>query len=531
MPRTPNTVIQFFNVPWDSGYRNLRYFSSASARDTWFDGRSHLSYPNDTTSETLTVEHAQPVKEGVAYTINKNWEQVHNYNYCRYKNGGYTNNDGWIYCFITGWQFASEHSANFSFVRDIWINNVDRFIFPEQFIERETTDTVNDLPEPISINRYIHSDKADFTITTGVPYYFMLASGLPEAESHGQRNCKIDYVDYPFQLYHSSDIKIINNNIEQYATNGTLDRIVGVFCVPKEFVNEDASTPNNLVGLRATTLLVRKYSSYTPKHSKCLRYPYCYLEVSDWTGNRKEYKWENGKGSEYGFEIRATLGISSFVMAQPSLQDNFENSVDLYGVETVSHSCGAPCGYVGNGLENWMAQNSTQIKTQQEQFAIKTGASLVSGVAGGALTGAMVGGVGAVAGAVVGGAVSLGTNIADFALSQNQMMQQADFTPNSVSLPDGATMGLIGTGRMGFFYHSVYPSQRELIALDNYFTKYGYNVSRLGNISYEWENGHYFIKTGGAVVRGNCPQADRDMMMQILDRGVTFWNKDTIGDY
>lgn len=56
MPRTPNTIIQFFNVPWDSGYRNLRYFGSESSRNTWFENRTHISYPNDTGSGSFTFE-------------------------------------------------------------------------------------------------------------------------------------------------------------------------------------------------------------------------------------------------------------------------------------------------------------------------------------------------------------------------------------------------------------------------------------------------------------------------------------------
>lgn len=525
MPRTPDTIIQFFNVPWDSGYRNLRYFSSESSRDSYFSSRSHITYPDDF-SESVT--HAQPVKEGVPYTVRGGWDRWHNYNYMRFKNSAYTTGK-WIYCFITSWSYSSEHSATFTFSRDIWVNNVENFIFPNQFIERETTDTVNDLPEPVSVNRYICEEKKPVSLTNNELIYVALASGLPQSGSHMTRTCYMNGTEYPYEMKASLNYSDIDNFIQQYATEGTLDRIISVFALPATMFRIESTM--SITGVDATGTLDRHLTGYTPRHSKCYHYPYMYLEVGDYTGNRQIYKWENGFGDEYGthfeFNLLSVASMSSFAMFQPLDSTNHSHAE---GTQMLSHSVHGQIGWTADGFASWIAQNTTQIKAQQEQFIISTGASVVSGAVSGAVGGSMIGGIGSVVGSIGGALIGAGSSIANFAISQNALLNRADYTPNPTSVPDGAILGLLCNAMGGFYYRTVRMSDSELKALDYFFDRYGYNVNRIGSLNIT-HSPYYFVKTNGATVRGACPQSDRETMMEILDRGVTFWQSDNIGNY
>lgn len=526
MPQTPNTVIEFYNVPWDAGYRNLRYFGSEGARDSWFSGRSHITYPDDF-SESVT--HAQPVKEGVPYTVRGTWDRLHNYNYIRYKNNSYASGE-WQYAFITGWSWSSEHSATFGFIRDIWINNVDKFTFPEMYIERETTNTVNDLPEPISVNRYVGEEK--HTIHDGshpveALLYVILCSGGSSASDHDSYTCSICGLQYPFRMGTFDDPSLLKVWIDTYTVSGTADRIVTCFAVPRCLFDVGE---NSIIGKTIIKRCDRDSIGYTPKHSKCLRYPYTYIEVGDWFGNKQIYKWENGYGDENGqhFEVNqlSVCGMSSFLTLCPS---DVNNQSKNEGEQSISHSIHGQIGWTVDGMSQWIAQNTSQIKAQQEQMILSTGSKLVSGAVSAGVAGAMTGGVGAVP-AVGGTLLSVGLDVANFNISQSAMMDRADFTPNSVGMPDGAVLGLLSQGRALFYYRTVHMSVSEMRALDDFFTRYGYCVNRYGSLNLS-HSPYYFVKTNGACVRGACPQSDRDMMMAVLDRGVTFWSKDAIGDY
>lgn len=518
-----NAIVQFFNVPWDSGYRNLRYFSSASARDSWFASKAAdiSTYPlNDEGHELVKVSHASPVRLGKGYVISENWDKWNQFNYLRFKNREYSEGD-WNYCFITGWEYISAHSAKVYFERDAWINNIGVMQFGDMYIERENTDTVNDLPEPVSINRYIRKMSWTEDPSGLNTLYCLLASTRMDGEA---AECTIDRVKYPMYLDTSYDISNILQTVKQFVDAGRDANLVMAFALPGEYVlRDDVHT----ISFKTKEVVAsRKTGSYTPKNKKCLRYPFCYCQIGDYTGNSQILKWENGSGGSLHFWIRGGVGGNGLAQMSQRLSTGGSASDDGY-TTSIAHSISVPIGLTGGGYASWLAQNMATINGQQQQQAISTGSQL-AGTVGSAITGAAIGGKAGVAGALVGGIAGAAIDLAGFEISQNTMMANAEFTPTNAQVPQGSIVPLYTMGLLGFFALSVYPCKSEMVALDNFFTRYGYTVNRIGKPNIH--GSHYFIKTSGAVVTGKCPQEERNLIMAALDRGVTFWTTDSF-DY
>lgn len=513
MPRIPNTTIQFLNVPWDSGYRNLRYFTSNANRDLWFDNRSHFTYPTDGVGE---VTHAQPVKVGVEYTVNHNFERLYRYNYCRFKNSGYDNNDGWIYGFITGWRWSSEHSATFTFIRDAWINNIDNFIFPTQFIERETTDTVNDLPEPINVHRYVSEGVHEIFRGGTSLLYVVVYSETDTSGSIGESN--IDNINYPLSFLISDNYSTFKADITAIVQRGQSSNIVTCFVVPQGYVTHSSRT--SMIFNPQTGQATRTWGSYTPKHGKTKRYPFCYCMFTDWFGNQQIVKWEDGNGDHIDLKLTGSVGLNGFISL-----DFRDTNAGLTGRQTITHNVTAPIGFTADGTANWLAQNSTNLQAMGARTALSLANQAADAFSN------PLGIVSSFGGSLLKSAVNMEMTIADNEISKNVMIANAEYVPNNTQAPTGSIQGMLAQNKLGFCYFSMHASDTELKFIDDFFDKYGYNVSRLKNISFDFIDGHYYVKTGNAVVRGNAPQEDRNTMMTVLDRGVTFWDKDAIGEY
>lgn len=513
-----NAIIQLFNVPWDSGYRNLRYFSSKAERDAWFDSRVNQVFPN-ADAPTIVVDKASPMRVGYKYTFNEGWDARHNWNYLRFWNREYPEGE-WQYCFIDNWMYVGAHAADCYFHIDSWINNIGRLHFGDMFIERENTDTVNDLPEPVTIKRHIYKLNKSLW-NGGTPFVYMLiATAHYSADPPVQVDnaCVIDGVNYNLYSWITATYAAIDVEVQRYAENGTLDRIVGVFAIPQSLCTVEG---NHSISFKSpgSVNVSRTIGSYTPKHSKCLRYPYCYCIVSDFQKSTRVYKWEDGGGT-LNFGFNGATGMSGILNLVPG----FKNSATGY-LENMSINTTVPVGYSGNGWANWMAQNQASIKAQVTNTAISVGAGLIgSAVAvGGSIAS---GGVGAGAAMMAGGAImSAGTQVAQTANSIETQLEQGHFAPNPAQMPDGAMMYLALQGMLGFVAYSVYPSSTELKALDAFFDRYGYTVNRIGKPNIH--GAHYYIKVSGATVYGMCPQVDRNNIMDALERGVTFWNNDS----
>lgn len=581
MPRNPQTEIQFFNIFWDSGYRNIRYFPDADTRDAWFDARVGEVFPENLEE----IPHAQPVKDGVPYTVKKNWDAMHNFNYCRWRNTGYGNTGKWHYCFITGWAYASEHSSTFSFVRDVYQDNVGKISFDDMFIERESTTQVNDLPEPCSINRTVYRGLKNFGLVSSDLWYILvyqggLLNGLAPTDNDDLiGNSIVDGVQQPITIQLFSDTSSLIVTLASINQAGKSSNVINVYAVPKNMVTSTSET--NFRFKRDEFVVERTKGNYTPLNEKVNRSPFCYGVFGDFFGNEQTFKWEdaNNDGSSVTFETYGSVLPSGF--RQLRIKRGAPSS--LYPMTGITHSITFPIGYSVSGFSAWLAQNQANIQQMaygthvanvaaeaqtglaidlmdktQTWGNIGSALGILGGMigsaqsqsgqknpsAGGFAIGAINSTMGGLQQMLIGQGIKDATqsnmiaslnnqkavNLAQFNISKDTMMHNAHYVPNSGGVPTGGVGAMWASGQMSFWLVSAEPCTTERQALDRWFERYGYTVNRLGKPSFDFVRGHYFIKTSGATLHGDFPQNDRNALMNILDRGVTFWNKDNF-DY
>lgn len=530
MPRVSNTTIEFYNVPWDSEYRNLRYFASASARNTWFSNRaSYKVIPHGSSTDKTYVSKGSPVRYNTPHVVATNWDNLRSYNYMRFKNSAYDQGD-WIYCFIDKLESVNEHATRVYFHADAWINNIGNLTFHKCFIERCHTkgDRVTQTPEPFSIKRYVCKKLGTIGSNINSYNYILLATrnNYQDESADKYPTCSISGIDYSMFMYADTSLNSIILELQQFANVGRADSIIGVYCVPKSYME--------IVGVHEVTHVApvtksfsRYYGSSKPVNNKCLLYPYTYCVVHDNQTTSRTYKWEDGTNGTLKFRIDTFFTPGSGVI---ELRPEFTYN-DVENLENMIHNIEWASGFNVNGADNYLARNAVQIKAQQTQANISTGVAIAGGVIG-AGTALATGGVGAGVGASIAStALSATSTQLGTANSVQAQTDSAKFQSNPYQAPDNSISYFASKQKLGFEVLAYYPASTELSALDDFFTRFGYSVNTIAKPTPTNRSSFYYVKTNGAVVRGKAPQEDRNAIMNAMDRGVTFWNTDDIGNY
>lgn len=532
MPRQSNTVVEFFNVPWDSGYKNLRYFSSKSSRDSWFSshyGREVVA-PHITDGNT-TEKRASPVKIGIPYRLNRNWDALNRYNYCRFINKGYVEGD-WTYCFIDKIIPGQEHTCAVMLRQDAWMNNIDNIQMKPCLVERKHTirDTVTYEAEPFGVNASVTKFNTSIASSSSVLTYILYATTDPEGKSpvYDEDFSEVDGEKQGL-FVRVGDFLNMRLWINKFSDGGYLNNIITIIAYPSNYISTTGVNKARFSNPSPSGLSVtRDTGSYTPKNKKCLMYPYCYCIVSDKQKSSRVYKWEDGNGNgRLDFTLSGSVGVSGAMTLTPQFNDS-----DYQFLEDMSISLGYPMSYAGNAFANWMAQNQASIQAQQTSQNISTGMA-IAGVA------ASIGATALTGGAAAPAMIASGANLAisqvassmQTANSINSQVEGGKFASVPSQVPTGAMNFLTRTGRLGFTAYSVYPRKSEFQALDDCFTRFGYAYNRISNIDPTVRSSFAYYKTSGANVIGNAPLEERNVIADALDRGVTFWRNDNVGDY
>lgn len=528
MPRDSRTVVQLFNVPWDAGYRNLRYFASASARDAWFDSRAKEQVVPHNDGGNVTVYYGSPVFPPRPYVVAQNWDALHNWNYMRFKNNAYPN-PTWQYAFINYMEDVGEHQTMLHYTIDSWINNIGRMHIQPCLVERMHTpsDAVTYEAEPFNINAYVTKFNASLATSSSTLEYLFFATTDPEGNSpvKDEDFATIDG-DKQALFVRSGDFLNMRLWLNRFADGGHLNNVVAIIAYPQNYLSVSGTNTASFTNPHPSGITVtRDTGTYKPRNKKCLHYPYCYCLVSDKQKSSRAYHWEDG-GGKLKFTFSGSVGISGAMTLTPQFAD-----CDYQFLEDMSISIGYPAAFSGNGYANWLASNQATIQAQQTNQAIGLATSAVASIGSVAATAATGG---AAAPAAIGAGMSLfsqGLGAVQTANSISAQMEAARYIPVPSQVPSGAVNFLSRTGRLGFTAYSVYPRKKEFEALDSFFDRYGYAINKVRSVDPTVRSAYSYYKTAGATVTGQCPQTDREVIMSALDRGLTFWRNDNIGDY
>lgn len=261
---------------------------------------------------------------------------------------------------------------------------------------------------------------------------------------------------------------------------------------------------------------------YIPRNKKCYCYPYNFLEIHNNYGEKTQLHYElfddaqTNPTNDITFAFYHVVGETPVICYIPcdylGVQYNYDYLTQYASFPVL------PWKY--DTFANWSAQNSMSITSgylTQCASIIKDG---LTGAIGGSALGSVTGGA-------IGG-VAVGTSNL---LNSLANLYDKSRTPSTIK---GATQGnfLMYSAGAGIYYKYVTAKAEYMEMIDDFFTRFGYQVNTTKAITITNRENFDYVQTTDCNITGDIPQEDIEELEAIFDRGVTIWhNENTYGDW
>ena len=265
--------------------------------------------------------------------------------------------------------------------------------------------------------------------------------------------------------------------------------------------------------IRIETKVTKNFKNidgYIPKNNKCYCYPYNYFMLTNNSGQRvilKPQEFNNPTATEFTVKLYPTLSTAPTLLGVPQNYNGQSEEFD----SNISYSNFPELPWNYDTFKNWQALNANQLNVTYAKQAV----SFVSGTATALTTGN------------ISGLVSATTSIIDQKAKERDM----DNIPLTTK---GATTGnaLMFSGNAGIFSYQVSCRSEYIQVIDNFFTRYGYNISVVKKPLLHNRKSFDYIETQDINITGDIPQNDLKELCQIFDSGITLWhNPEVFGDF
>lgn len=500
---TPDSVINLCCVPFDKSLKNVVRFGSVQAQTNYFLNTVRHSY------NTCTY-----VRKDDKIYIDDILENLFDCNYIMYKNTHFSNR--WFFAFINKMEYADDGCTVIYCETDVYQTWLFDISFKSSFVIREmvTDDTIgaNLIEEKLETGEYI----TDGANGTGLTSELWVIVGVSAVIEDGQAKACVGNVYggiysglryFAFPIKNSAgffDATAINNFVKSYATAAASSSIVTMFMLPKFCLPSGTISGGEVTQLgsgansqflNSPVTLPSAIDGYTPKNNKLFTYPYCFMHVSNNSGQGNDFKYEYFSTAPT-FELSGECAPSSTLMLSPcnykGVNTNYNECVTLSGYPL--------CSWTENSYANWLAQNSVSIPLGVLNAVSGTAISIATGnpVAGAS-------GLLAVAGEMA--------QIYQHSLQPSQIRGST----NSANLN-------VAKGIQDFYIYNVHIKQQYAKIIDQYFDMFGYKVNtvKVPNLSTRpcWN----YVKTIDINITGDIPDNDLEKIKQAFNSGITLWS-------
>lgn len=485
-------------VPWASNYQHIRLFSN----------------PTEQLQNILSLKKYGPFsdfsfireEENTVIRVPFNSEELKDCNYIVFQNPAFDSD--YIFAFIKSIVYKGQNSSWIYFEVDKFQTWFLKCNIQPSFVEREHTnnDTIgaNTLPENVELGPYITTAQTSLK-ATNLSIYILST----DANSKPFWNDPAIVGGFPVPVYWVSlgtisdfSVSVMKTILDDYSAAGKAEAIVGVFTAPTNMVSTQ-------VGIREQTLsCAPRTLSYTPKNNKLYTYPYCALALSA-LGQGEILRYELFSGAAT-LKIRGGFGANMQVSAIPQ---NYQGETESTSY-TLSIKDWPACAWVTNYYQNWLAQNKASLIINTATAATQTIAGGATAYASGGLAGGDM---------VLSGVTQIAGTIAE--------VYQHSILPDKMSGSANAADINAVSGISGFYSYckSIRPEYAKVI--DDYFTMFGYKTNRLKQPNITGRAAFNYVKTIGANVTGKAPNEILSFIANMLDRGITFWHTNDVGNY
>ena len=485
-------------VPWASNYQHIRLFSN----------------PTEQLQNILSLKKYGPFsdfsfireEENTVIRVPFNSEELKDCNYIVFQNPAFDSD--YIFAFIKSIVYKGQNSSWIYFEVDKFQTWFLKCNIQPSFVEREHTnnDTIgaNTLPENVELGPYITTAQTSLK-ATNLSIYILST----DANSKPFWSDPAIVGGFPVPVYWVSlgtisdfSVSVMKTILDDYSAAGKAEAIVGVFTAPTNMVSTQ-------VGIREQTLsCAPRTLSYTPKNNKLYTYPYCALALSA-LGQGEILRYELFSGAAT-LKIRGGFGANMQVSAIPQ---NYQGETESISY-TLSIKDWPACAWVTNYYQNWLAQNKASLIINTATAATQTTSGGATAYASGGLAGGDM---------VLSGVTQIAGTIAE--------VYQHSILPDKMSGSANAADINAVSGISGFYTYckSIRPEYAKVI--DDYFTMFGYKTNRLKQPNITGRAAFNYVKTIGANVRGKAPNEILSFIANMLDRGITFWHTNDVGNY
>jgi len=492
--------------------------------------------------------------------LDKTADELYDCNYMMFRNTAYGTK--WFYAFITQIEYISNTTSRIYYT----IDPMQTYLFDvnvgECFVEREhaMTDAIGDNlnPESFELGEYVYDADYFPNIFLKTNYVICILAtwkavyednkwvikdastgGVGGVDSGIYTGLTKNLFDYD-PSNPKACVQDANAVIEAATKANKADGIVSITMYPKFFMNwsitGDLATglvPHTVDSIPAFT---GTFDGYKPKNNKLYTAPFCGVYVDNLQGNAANYAYEYFENRKPKFNIvgvvNGNLECASIPLNYKGLPSNFQESLIMGGFPQ--------CAWNVDTFKAWIAQNkyaiaagvaNTAINTVKQAALAATGVGIAGDVAGmsAAMSGAgsaqTIQAVGQYANAYQNAQnVSYNTqeDILNKTINLVAQVKTASTQPNHARGQQSSSV-FCAMGYQGFHYMPYRIQGQFAKIVDDFFSMYGYKTNRLKVPNRNGRKSWNYVKTCGCNLTGSAPADVTASLVQIYDKGITFW--------
>ena len=548
----PNSDVYILkNVPLEPSFDHTVWFDSPEQQATafttyalafYFDKVSYQRYPRP------------------YITLDKTADDLFDCNYMMFRNTAYGTK--WFYAFITQVEYISNTTSRIYYT----IDPMQTYLFDvnvgQCFVEREhaMTDAIGDNlnPESFELGEYVYDADYFPNIFLKTNYVICILATwkatykdnqwvIEDATTGGvggvdsgifsgltKNLCEYDLANP------KACVQQANAIIEAATKANKADGIVSITMYPKFFMNwsitGDLSTglvPDTVDSIPAFT---GTFDGYKPKNNKLYTAPFCGVYVDNLQGNAANYAYEYFTDRKPTFNIvgavNGNLECASIPINYKGLPTNFQESLLMGGFPQ--------CAWNVDTFKAWIAQNKYAIAAGVATTAIDTVKTVAMAATGVGMAGEVAGMSAAMTGA---GSAQTIQAVGQYANAYQNMQNvsynaQSDVLNKTINLvaqvktastqPNHArgqqsSSVFCAMGYQGFHYMPYRIQGQFARIIDDFFSMFGYKTNRLKVPNRNGRKAWNYVKTCGCTLTGSAPADVTAALVQIYDRGITFW--------
>lgn len=460
-------------------------------------------------------------------------------NYIAFTNKKYGNK--WFFAWVTDVKLLNPATTEITFQIDVFSTWYSRFNLNQVFIEREHVedDTIgkHTIPENLELGDYVVNAENKCNLMT--TYDYILASNVDPVKN-GQGKYPLASVKggiyngimHGFKYYYfmNTSATELPDVLQAISDAGKADSVIAIFIAPHFFFEKSDPTELDNGQVKETYSAMTcdweqnggdapvkptTIDTYEPVNNKLFTFPFCYLRMTNNNGNDAIYHFErfaNNSENKCYFQFKSSICPGMSIILYPNSYDGIANNFN----ECLQAGKFPVCGWSNDAYTNWLTQNAVNIATNLTGNALTIAGSGASVVTGNPM------GASGVLGGISGIANTLGTI---FQHKLNPMQAEGNTNTGDVKTSSGLNT---------FTAYTMTIKKEMAKVIDEYFSRFGYQVNEVKTPNLNSRSKFNFIKVGGMdeLVSGNIPASALEEINSIFRKGVTiFHNYNDIGNY